>query len=284
MSLPQPKTWSGPNRTGSTQLNMVEKIGRRVLSVTRTEELAPHYRRIYLSGEALERTFPYVRLAPTDHVKVYFPPEGHEKVTLPERGPSGFGPDVDGGKPHFRDYTVCGYLEESNELVLEFTTQGPGRASRWGAAAAPGSQLGVLGPRSNIIFPENYAHYLLAGDETALPALARFLEELPPAASVRVIAEVASVSERVELPKRPGAVVSWVYRDDAGSLVSEVLKEPLPDNDDWFLFAAGEAGALRELRQHFRLELGLPRERVVLDGYWMRGVQELDRRGMNLNG
>lgn len=284
MTLTREKTWSGPNRTGETQINMVDKIGRRLLSVTRTVELAPHYRRIYLTGDALKDDgFPYVRFAPADHVKVYFPPAGSTEVALPVRGEGGWAPEADGSKPHFRDYTPRGFDPATAELILEFSTLGPGRASQWGRDARPGSQLGVMGPRANVIYPENYSHYFLAGDETALPALARFIEELPEGATARVIAEVASAEEQIELPQHERVELSWVHRDSRGGLADAVLVEPLPGGEDWFMFAAGEARALKVLREQFRVKLGLPRERVVMDGYWMRGVDELDRRALKLN-
>lgn len=280
----QPRTWSGPNRTGQTQVNFIENIGRRVLRVSRVEQITPRYRRVFLSGADLDAGFPYVHLAPTDHVKVLFPQPSGE-VVMPQRTKEGWVGPEGTSEPVFRDYTVRGWLPETRELIIDFVVHGHGVGSAWAAAARPGDQLGVMGPRGNIVFPENYSFYLLAGDESALPAMGRFVEELPEAAHARVVVEVADAGERQKLTERPGVEVTWVLRDHAGAggLERAVRSILLPDGDDWFVFAAGEAGILKPIRDYFRRELGLPKERVVVDGYWKRGMANLDHHAIDLD-
>jgi NADPH-dependent ferric siderophore reductase len=264
---------------------MVETIGRRILTVSRTEQLTPRYKRIYLTGQGLSDGFPFVHMAPTDHVKVLFPQPGSSQVQLPERGPKGWLLPEGAPKPIFRDYTVRGWLPKTRELVLEFVIHGEGVASARAAAATPGAELGVMGPRANIVFPQNYSSYLLAGDEAVLPALARFAAELPEDCSVKIVGEVANAAERLQLTDRQNVSVSWVLRDEAGQggLESAVRALPVPEGDDWFVFAAGEAGVVKQLRDYFRLQLKLPKERVVVDGYWKRGVADLDHHSIKLN-
>ncbi len=285
MTLPRTKSWSGPNHTGEVQVNLVETVGRRVLTVSRVEDLTPNFRRVYLTGEDLQGGFPYVRLAPTDHVKVLFPQPGSEEVVIPTRGPKGWITEDGAPAPIFRDYTVRGWLPGSNELVLEFVIHGEGAASEWAAHARVGMKLGVLGPRGNKVFPENYAWYLLAGDESVLPSLGRFAEELPSTARAHIVVEVANAGEQRVLTARPGIEVTWVLRDEEGEggLERALRAVSLPAGDDWFVFAAGEATALKPIRDYFRLELGLPRERVVVDGYWKRGLANLDHHSIDLN-
>src|SRR5690554_6675662 len=283
--MPRTKSWSRPNRTGEVQLNLVDTVGRRVLTVSRVEELTPNFRRVYLTGTDLEGGFPYVHMAPTDHVKVLFPQPGTDEVVIPTRGPKGWITENGAPPPIFRDYTVRGWLPGTDELVLEIVIHGEGVASDWAANAAEGMKLGVLGPRGNKIFPENYAWYLLAGDESVLPALGRFAEELPTTARAHIVVEVANAAEKRTLTARPGTEVTWVLRDEqgGGGLERALRAVSLPEGDDWFVFAAGEATALKSIRDHFRLELGLPRERVVVDGYWKRGLANLDHHSIDLN-
>lgn len=277
-------TWSGPNRTGQTQINFLEQIGRRVLSVSRTEEITPRYRRVYLSGDDLADGFPYVPFAPTDHVKLFFPQPDSGELVLPLPG-QGLRTPQDGPKPIFRDYTVRRWLPDSRELVIDFVLHEHGISSRWASQASVGDRLGVLGPRGNIVFPEDYAWYLLAGDEAALPALSRFVEELPARAGAAVIIEVANAAERQRLEERDGITVTWVFRDaePEGALERAVRATALPEGDDWFVFAAGEAGAMKPIRDYFRRELGLPKERVDVDGYWKRGLANLDHHTIDLD-
>lgn len=285
MTVREPRTWSGPNRTGETKVNLVERIGRRVLNVSRVETLTPRYRRVYLTGDALlQDGFPYVPFAPTDHVKVVFPQPDTGELVMPVVGERGLQAPEGKPRPIFRDYTVRDWLPESNELVLEFVVHGHGIASNWAANAKPGDQLGVMGPRGNIVFPENYSWYLLAGDEAALPALSRFAEELPADAGAHILVEVADAGEKQQLTDRDEIEVTWVLRDEAGKggLAAAIRSTTLPDHDDWMAFAAGEAGTLKQIRDYLRLELGLPRERVVVDGYWKRGLANLDHHSIDL--
>lgn len=73
----------------------------------------------------------------------------------------------------------------AGELTIEFALHGDGPAANWAAKAVPGSHLVVAGPRGSFVIPKDYDWHLLVGDETALPAVARRLEELP--ASTRAI-------------------------------------------------------------------------------------------------
>lgn len=285
MTVRQPRTWSGPNRTGRTQINFIERIGRRALTVSRVEDITPRYRRFYLTGADLDDGFPYVRFAPTDHVKVLFPRHDTGALEIPERGERGWIVPPGAPAPVFRDYTVRAWLPETRELVLEFVIHGHGVASAWAAAAAPGDQLGVMGPRGNIVFPENYAWYLLVGDEAALPALGRFVEELPPEAAAHLVVEVEDEREVQELSGAADVTVTWVLRSEVGrgGLERAVRDLELPVDDDWFAFAGGEVGAIKPVRDYLRLELGLPKERVVVDGYWKRGLADLDHHAVDLD-
>ena len=285
MTVTRTKTWTGPNHTGETKVNLVDTIGRRVLTVSRVEELTPRFRRVYLVGDDLADGFPYVHMAPTDHVKVLFPQPGSSDIVIPTRGPNGWVTEEGAPAPIFRDYTVRGWLPDTAELILEFVIHGHGVASTWAAAAKVGDKLGVMGPRGNIVFPQNYAWYLLAGDEAVLPALGRFAEELPDTARAHIIVEVEDAAERRPLTNRTDIQVTWVLRSEQGpgGLEGAVRAVALPDGDDWMVFAAGEAGSLKPIRDYFRRDLGLPRERVVVDGYWKRGLANLDHHSINLD-
>ena len=77
-----------------------------------------------------------------------------------------------------RDYTPRRYDLDTLELDIDFVLHGDGPASTWAEQAKPGQFLHIGGPRGSMIVPDIFDSYLLIGDETALPAIARRLEGL----------------------------------------------------------------------------------------------------------
>ncbi|WBU37591.1 siderophore-interacting protein [Homoserinibacter sp. YIM 151385] len=277
-------TFTGPNRTGELQLHFVEPLERRDLRVIRVEDVTPRYRRVVLGGEDLERGYPLPAFAPGDHVKAYFPDPATGRITAYRRTGEEDDWEIDGeGEPIRRDYTPRAWDPEARELTLDFVLHDHGIAGRWARDARPGDPLVVIGPRANWLLPEDYASYLALGDETALPAISRILEEAPEGSRVTALIEVEDAAEEQDLGARPGDVVHWVHRaggrvaaGDQSRLETALRALELPDRAQLFVFAAGEAGAMAPIRRHLRRELGIPKRQISVDGYWKRGIADFD--------
>ncbi|HMR48075.1 MAG TPA: siderophore-interacting protein [Arachnia sp.] len=276
-----------PNRTGEQRLSFQPKIVRRDLHVARTEEITPRYRRVVLTGDVLADGFPFVRFACNDHVKAYFPnPRTGDLVAYREVGYDEWEVDSDTAEPIHRDYTPRAFDLDARELTLDFVLHEHGVAGAWARDAKPGDVLVVMGPRANWLLPENYSHYLAAGDATALPAISRLIEEAPQGAHVTAVIEIADATEEQNLTPAAGATLDlrWVHRDTApatpghGSALETALRlVDLPDDlDDLFVFAAGEAGMMKPIRRWLRREVGMPKRQLAVDGYWKRGTADFD--------
>ncbi|MGO1183621.1 MAG: siderophore-interacting protein [Micrococcaceae bacterium] len=287
MSTRERPTFTGPNLTGEQQLSFQPKIIRRDLRVERIEEITLRYRRIVLTGDVLAEGFPFRRFACNDHVKVYFPhPKTGKIEAYREVGDDEWEPDSVDGDPIRRDYTPRAFDTEAKELTLDFVIHEHGVAGLWARDAQPGDELVVMGPRANWLLPENYGHYLAAGDDTALPAIARLIEEAPDGSHVTAVIEVADAAEEQLLTPGAGASLDlrWVHRHTApvapghGSALETALRTiPIPaDLDTVYAFAAGETGTMKPIRRYLRRELGLPKKQVVVDGYWKRGTADHD--------
>lgn len=250
----------------------------RLLKVVRLEQPSPRMRRVVLSGADLEPDFPFVRLAPSDHVKIVFPDPKTGVLNLPVVGERGIRTTADGQRPLYRDYTVRAVDREAGELSIDFVLHDHGVAGTWASRAQIGDQVGVYGPRGSRIFPSDYPWYLIAGDETALPAIGRWIEELPEGARASVFIEVPDAAERQDFAARPGIEISYVVRSETPSPtpLEDALRAWQPPEEDYFVWIAGEARALKPIRRYFRDELGLPKERLDVDGYWKRGVVNHD--------
>ncbi|MEU3134560.1 siderophore-interacting protein [Streptomyces sp. NPDC006854] len=225
---------------------------------------------------------------PDQQMKLCLPRDGQPEPRLPVCGsddPYGMRwyeaylaiPEAE--RPRMRSFTVRSYDRRRNVMTVDFVLHGAGGpASRWGAAARVGDVLGMVGPSSLYARPLPEARrMLLAGDETALPAVATVLEALPAGTGAVVYAEVANAAEERELPPAAGgAEVRWVHRDRGGSLVDAVRGAGADLDGVDAAWVAGEASAVRALRRHLVEDRELPKSAVEFSGYWRRALTQDD--------
>lgn len=249
----------------------------RLLRVARVAPVSPALVRVTLTGDLSD----FVSSSFDDHVKVFFPEQGVDKPTLPSLGPDGIAFPEGVARPAARDYTPRRYDPETNELDIEFALHDAGPATAWASQAQPGQYLGVGGPRGSMVIPKEFDWHLLIGDETALPAIARRLAELPADARVAVVVEVANRAARIELPTEADLYAIWVYRDEIDprdasaqehALVEAVSQVWLPPGEG-YVWAAGEASSIRAVRAHLCKDRGVDKKRVRASAYWRRGAQ-----------
>ena len=248
----------------------------RLLTVRRVGRLTPNMVRITLTGDDLSG---FVSASFDDHVKLFFAPPGQDRPVLPQPGPNGAVFPEGATRPAARDYTPRRYDPVGNELDIDFALHDAGPATEWAAAAQPGQMLGVGGPRGSFVIPDDFDWYLLIGDETAVPALGRRLEELPPTASALVIAEVAKAAEELAWQSRAALTVTWLHRGTeapggADRLEAAVNGLRLPAGDG-YTWVAGESDVAKRLRRQLLDQHGLRKEWLRAAGYWKRGATAL---------
>lgn len=239
-----------PSATTPSAASRVQRVRhelkRRDVQVLRAEALSPHCRSITFGGEALAD---FISASFDDHVKLFL--------------------DQGELEPVRRDYTPRRFDAAARELTVEFALHGDGPAARWAAQAAPGQRASIGGPRGSFIIPVDYDWHLLAGDESALPAIARRLEELPAGARVTVLLQVPDAADRRTLHSAAKVDLQWVA--DADELVRRVRALALPPGEG-YAWCAGEAGAMAALRRVLVEEKGHDRHAVRAAAYWKRGA------------
>jgi NADPH-dependent ferric siderophore reductase len=232
---------------------VMHEIKRRRLQVLKVTDLTPRMRRITLGGEALAG---FVSQGADDHIKLLFARDAAEQQAL------------ESPKPAMRDYTPRRIDLAKGELDIDFVLHGDGPAATWAAQAAPGQALHIGGPRSSLIVPDVFDSYLLIGDETALPAIARRLEELPAQRKALAVIEIENLAERQPLHSAAALEVIWVERH-AGeeALVRAVTDLTLPDGA-LYAWVATEAALSRRVRKVLLQVHGVPEIAVKAAGYW----------------
>lgn len=244
----------------------------RLLTVSAVEDLTPTMRRVTLTGP-LER---FASAAPDDHVKLIFPFPGKTDIELPELGPQGISRDA--SRPPMRDYTPRRFDPAAGELVIDIALHGDGPGASWATGAQVGTTVGQIGPRGSAVIDGTPDWYLLAGDETAIPSIARRVEELP--AGATVIARIEVEGPEGEQVLAPAAGVDldlrWLHRGHetpGAPLVEEITSLALPGGSG-YAWVAAEASAARALRSHLREERGLPKAATKATGYWKLGASD----------
>ncbi len=243
----------GASDGGPVIRRMRHETRRRVLDVVGVERLTPAMIRVTLGGPELAG---FVSGAADDHVKLFFPVAGAEEGAL-----------------EARDYTPRRHDAGRGELVIDFVDHPGGPAADWARDTRVGDQLVIGGPRGSRVIEGDFADWLFIGDETALPAIGRFLEELPEGARARALVSVPDMAEAQEIASAATVETRYIARDgrdpaDPAQLVEALAAAPLPER--CFVWVAAEAGVARALRAAL-LDRGLSPRWLRAAGYWVKG-------------
>ncbi|MGW0028807.1 SIP domain-containing protein [Streptomyces sp. NPDC003314] len=250
----------------------------RELTVLRAENITPGMRRLTLGGPQLDAfvkdglELPALRTEGfDDHVKFFFADETG-RLVLPRQQVSSL--DWSDGRPVAKDYTPVRHDPEKGEVDFDFVRHDGGVASTWAENAVPGDSAWIAGPKMSHSHPEGADWILVVGDETALPAIGRWLAEMPEGTKARVFIEVGEDSHRQELPTKADAEIVWLSRNGAPAGTTDLLEQAVRAAD-WlpgtvFAWVAGEAVTLKGIRRHLATERQVPREQTHITGYWRR--------------
>lgn len=235
------------------------EVRRRSLVVHRREQVTPQMLRLTLGGEQLAG---FTTPAPDDHIKI-------------------FAPD-DTGRTEGRDFTPRRFDAAAGELVIDFALHEGGRLTDWAVGAQPGDAAEIAGPRGSGLVPHDFDWWLLVGDETALPAIGRRIEEMPAGTPVVSIVAVTGPDEEQPFATAAHHRAIWVYRsggqaDDPEPLLG-ALRQHVPPAGEGFVWIAAEGTVARALRQHVVDEWKHPPSWMKASAYWFKGEANSARK------
>lgn len=198
-------------------------------------------------------------------------------------------------RPAIRNYTVREFRAEAGELDVDFVVHGgeghanhPGSGSNagiagpWAETLPRGAHVALIDQGCGYRATETAAPYVvLAADESALPAVAGILRDLPRGATGDAIIEVPDPADQQPLHAPPGVAVHWLTRSSAarpGSSALRLLRElpmrdpapavPDPAAGEFRAFIAGEQQLATGGRRHLLTERGIAKADVTFCGYW----------------
>jgi len=230
---------------------VVHELKRRRLTVARVEKLGPGMQRVVLRGKDLAG---FSSPAFDDHVKLFI---------------------FTAGVTEMRDFTPRRFDAATGELWIDFFLHEAGPAAAWAASAVTGVSLEVGGPKhSAVVSPDGIDEHVLIGDETALPAIARRLEELPAGCRAKVFVEVETAAAWRDFALPAGHEVVWVSRGVVAGAPAQALIEALRVAEfapaRRYFWVAMETQAARAVRRHLHDECGVDKRWIKAAGYWQR--------------
>lgn len=238
------------------------EIKQRRLRVRSVSRITPKMIRIVFEGDGLDS---FVSMAPDDHVKLFFP--------------------SDGGGTERRDYTPRHFDSTEHTLSIDFAVHDAGPATRWAVSAAPGDELIMAGPRGSMIIPPSYDWWLLVGDESALPAIGRRIEETAGGIKVISLAAITGPEEEQSFETKADLQALWVHRpaeraDDPTPLITALKTLELPQGDG-FVWIAAEAHVARAARDYMAGVRQHPATAMKAAGYWIKGLADAHEKFEN---
>ncbi|MDL5158067.1 siderophore-interacting protein [Actinomycetospora termitidis] len=219
--------------------------------------------------------------APDGYLKLFFPRGRGDVPELPEVPADG---DIgrwyrsylampDAVRPPMRTYTLRRRRDHPGgvEIDVDLVLHGDGPGSTWARDAAAGDRVAFTGPYGLYAPRDEHDAVLLVGDETAVPAMGAIVEALPAGTRAEIIASVSSAAETVSFPTTGAVETSWVH---GGPSLLDVLRQAELPGERPYVWLAGEAGVVRDLRRHLIRERGVDKRDIQFCGYWRRGKSE----------
>lgn len=247
----------------------------RRVTLSAREWLTPSFVRVRLQSADLAD---FRSLGADDHIRIFFPDGDPQTVEELRAAPN-------------REYTPLAWGEDWIELEFAIHGTAPhavasagaagtaGVAAAWAATAPLGAVAGVGGPRGSKVLTGRPDAWLLAGDETAVPAMRRFIGAMDEHAVGRVYVEVTDAAHELPLDAPAGVRVEQVHRGagPAGAALAARL-DALTARDrpegSVFGFVAAEQSIVKPGRALLLDRWGLAPEQIVVKGYWKRGEAE----------
>ena len=239
----------------------------RIAKVVGVERYGQQFIRVTLSAEKLDR-YTHVGL----HFRIGIPPSERKPVwpTLSKNGRTVWAKGED--KLHLPAYTTVSVDLKRNELVFDLFAHHNGPACAWAEGLFRGTEsreeILLSGPGGGWIPPTK--KLLIAGDETALPAIRRTLATVKTSDDIIAFIELENLLDIKSIAVKCERYVTFLDRSRGESLSKAV--SALEDNqlEDRYLWFAGEKVDADNVREKANSNWDIPKKQRYVAAYWKR--------------
>lgn len=163
-------------------------------------------------------------------------------------------------------YTVRHLDRIGHEFTVDIFRHDGGPTCGWAERNPVGEWIGITGPGGGEMPAGGWM--LLAGDETAQPAILRMLEELPAETEGVAYVLAGAQGRECDVTNRTRIALTWLYRDQGDDLERHVTAIMPPRRADSYLWFAASKPEARRMREHFKTTLCQEATRLKSAGYW----------------
>ncbi|MFT4042809.1 MAG: siderophore-interacting protein [Gordonia sp. (in: high G+C Gram-positive bacteria)] len=243
--------------------------------VSGRRQLSENMVRISFTGDDLRH---FVAAGPDQRVKLILSTDGRSAPALnPGMTPRDILAMPEDQRPVMRTYTIRSHRPEVGEVDIDFALHGDttGPASRWAQVCAEGWEVAIFGPVSAYAPPSPSVTQLIAGDETALPAIGAIVEQLPAGTYADVLVEVATAGDKQQLSTAADVHIRWLIRDvkasASGELLAAAVESVAAQRTYEYAWVACESATAAAIRRHLVERVGLSKSSIYFSGYWRIG-------------
>lgn len=209
---------------------------------------------------------------PGIHVKLMLPLNQDRAPVWPKVAANGTTKWPDGEDAlHVRYYTIRSADPAEGHLDIDIVRHEGGVIAEWAEFAKEGDRIGLLGPSGREL-PQSGDHVIFAGDQTALPALARMIEELPEGVTGHLVGEAETKEELDHYLPRTDLAVHAIPAARFQAEVLDVCRTLSAGEKLQFAWFAGEYKNAQAMRKLFKSEFGLGKGSQYSITYWRKGA------------
>ena len=243
-----------------------------LLKVIKVEQLSHSFLRLHFSCDKPLMVNPNW-ICP--HLKLLFADPLTDEITFPQLDENNKIMVNDRIRQLARSYSIRGYDQSTNQLIIDFAIHSHGLATCWAQKAKVGDQVGIVGTAGKLEFDNQFL--VLMGDISAAPTICYTVENLPNSQKALAFIEVNHKTDIVELTINKNVTVQWFVKDvnAPNQLIEAVMNIDLSDQENILFWGGMERSLAQQLRHSIKDKyLNLEPNAIQITSYWREGFAE----------